>query len=100
MPESSMTCGLDDALSLIVTVPDFVPFDFGEKVTLIVQFAPAATLDAHVVVIPNWPAAFIVEMVNTVLPVLVRVTDCGTLVVPTVCLLKLSGVVGEKLTTP
>jgi hypothetical protein len=42
VPESSITCGLDDALSLIVTVPDFAPFVFGENVTPMVQLAPAA----------------------------------------------------------
>jgi hypothetical protein len=35
VPESSITCGLEDALSLIVTVPDLAPCGFGEKVTLI-----------------------------------------------------------------
>ena len=85
---------------MIEIVPDFGPFVFGENVTLIVQFAPAATLVPHVDVIPNWPAAFIEEMVSAILPVLVRVTVCGALVVPTACFLKFSGVVGEKLTTP
>jgi hypothetical protein len=37
VPESSITIGFDDALSLIVTVPGYAPFDFGHKVTLIVS---------------------------------------------------------------
>jgi hypothetical protein len=52
VPDSSITCGLDDTLSLIVTVPDFVPCVFGEKVTLMVQFAPTATLAPQVEVTP------------------------------------------------
>jgi len=82
------------------TVPDFGPFDCGENVTLIAQFAPAATLVPQVEVMPNWPVAFMEEIVSAVLPVLVRMTVCGGLVVPTVTFLKFSGVVGEKLTTP
>lgn len=54
VPESSITCGFDDALSLIVTLPDFAPLDFGEKVTLIVQLALAATLEPQVDVMPKW----------------------------------------------
>ena len=38
-----MTIGFDEALSLIVIVPDIVPCDFGINTTLMVQFAPAAT---------------------------------------------------------
>jgi hypothetical protein len=53
VPESSITCGFDDALSLIVTVPDFAPCDFGEKVTLMEQLPPGSTLAPHVEVTPN-----------------------------------------------
>jgi hypothetical protein len=48
----------------------------------------------------NWPATFIAEMFNAVLPVLVSVTFCAGLVVPTACFLKFSGEVGEKRTAP
>ena len=100
MPESSITCGLEDALSMIETVPDLGPCVFGEKVTLILQLAPAATLMWQVEVMANWPAAFIEEMFSAVLPVFVSVTVCGALVVPVACFLKFSGVVGKKLTAP
>jgi hypothetical protein len=69
VPESSITCGLEDALSLIVTVPDFAPCVFGEKVTLMVQFAPGAMLFWHVDVMPNCAEAFIEEIFNSVVPV-------------------------------
>src|ERR1700730_13689742 len=95
-----MTCGLVDALSMMVIVPCTEPFFAGENVTLIVHFAPAATLAPQVEVTPNSVLAFIDAILNAVLPVLVRVTVCGVLVVPTACFLKFSGVVGEKLTTP
>jgi hypothetical protein len=65
---------LDDALSLIVTVPDFAPWVFGEKVTLTVQFAPAATIAPQVEVTPNWAEALIDEILRGVPPVLVKVT--------------------------
>ena len=100
VPDSSITCGFDDALSIIVIVPVFAPFWVGENVTLTVQFAPAATLAPQVEVIPNSALAFIDAILSAVLPVLVSVTVCGELVVPTVCFLKFSGVVGEKATTP
>jgi hypothetical protein len=95
-----MTWGFDDALSLIVTVPDFSPFDLGEKVTLMVQLSAGATADPQVEFMPNWPVVFIEEIFSSVLPVLVRVTIWGWLVVPADCFLNTSGVVGEKTTTP
>jgi hypothetical protein len=58
VPVSRITCGLDDALSRIETVPDFRPVEVGENVTLTVQFAPGATLFPHVEVTPNWALAF------------------------------------------
>src|SRR5579871_1437087 len=95
-----MTCGFDEALSMIVTVPWAVPFCVGEKVTLTVQFAPAATVVPQVEVTANSALAFMDAIRSAMVPVLVRVTFCGLLVVPTGCFWKFSGVVGEKLTTP
>ncbi len=100
VPDSLITIGFDEALPVTETAPDFAPLDFGEKVTLIVQFALAATLFPHVEVMPNWPTAFIEEIFRAVWPVLLSVTVCGALVVPTLCFLKFSGDVGEKETTP
>jgi hypothetical protein len=76
-----MTCGFDDALSLMVTVPDVAPFDFGEKVTLMVQLAPEAMPLPQVEVMPNCPATFIEEIFISDLPLLVIVTSFGGLVV-------------------
>lgn len=95
-----MTIGFDDALSLMVTVPDFAPVEVGEKVTLIVQLAPAATPVPQVDVIPNWLLAFMEEIFSSVVPVLVSLTMSGVLLVPCFCVLKFSGVVGERLTAP
>ena len=95
-----MTCGFEDALSRIVTVPCFIPCVCGEKVTLMLQFAPEGTVEPQVEVMPNWPVIFMEEIFSGVAPVLVRVTVCGRLVVPCCCLLKFRGAVGEKATTP
>ncbi len=43
-PERATVCGLPLALSVIVTIADRAPAAVGVKVTMIVQFAPAATL--------------------------------------------------------
>jgi hypothetical protein len=91
---------LGEALSLIVSVLAFAPCDFGEKVTLMVQFAPAATLVPQLEVTPNWAEAFMDEILSAVSPVLVKVTLWAVLLAPTACFPKASGVVGEKATTP
>ncbi len=44
MPERLAVCGLFEALSVTVRVAVSAPVVVGVKVTLIVQFAPAATL--------------------------------------------------------
>ena len=85
---------------MIVTAPCFVPFWVGENVTLIVHFAPAATLAPQVDVTANSALAFIDAILRALPPVFVRVTVCGGPVVPTAWFLKFSGVVGEKVTTP
>jgi len=100
VPDSSITCGLVEALSMIESVPCCKPFCVGENVALIVHFAPAARVAPHVDVMPNSELAFMEAIFRAVAPVLVRLTVCGALVVPTRCFLKFSGVVGEKLTTP
>jgi len=43
VPDTPAVCGLFVALSVTVNVPLRVPVAVGVKVTLIVQFAPAAT---------------------------------------------------------
>ena len=81
-PLSSMTCGLDEALSRMETVPDFASFDSGVKVTLMLQLAPGATLVPQVELTSNWLLAIMEEMVSDVCPLLVSLTVSGWLVVP------------------
>src|ERR1700730_18002771 len=100
VPRSSITCGFDEALSMIEIVPCFAPFCVGEKVALIVQVPAGATLVLQVEVRLNSGLAFIEAILSALAPAFVRVTVCGGLVVPMACFLKFSGVVGEKLTTP
>jgi hypothetical protein len=50
VPVRLIVCGLPDALSVMVTVPVRVPVAVGLKVTLILQFPPAATEVPHVFV--------------------------------------------------
>jgi hypothetical protein len=50
VPDSPTECGLPGALSVIVTAPVRFPAAVGVKVTLMVQLAPAATLEPHVLV--------------------------------------------------
>lgn len=51
-PETSMTCGLVEALSTIEIVPAKVPWVAGEKVRLRLQLAPGATLLPQVELTP------------------------------------------------
>jgi hypothetical protein len=100
VPESSITCGFEEALSIIVTVPVFVPSDLGVKLTLIVQPLAEAMVLLQVDLMSNCPAIFIEDIFSSVLPVFLSVTPCSALLVHTDCFLKTRGVVGEKATTP
>ena len=71
-------------LSVMVSVPVSVPVAVGVKVTLIVQEPlAAATLPSQVLVSPKLALALWLVMVSAALPVLLRVTGCDALVVPT-----------------
>jgi hypothetical protein len=87
VPVSVTVCGLPVALSVIVSVPVRVPPAVGVKVTLIVQLAPAATVDPQVLVSAKSllfvPVIVILVMLTGVSSVLVSVTVCAALVVPT-----------------
>jgi len=72
-----------DALSWINKVPVRVPVPSGVKVTLIVQLAPAFTLLPQLFVSPKSCEAAIFEIRRAPALVLVRVTVCGALMVPT-----------------
>src|SRR5437762_4467646 len=55
VPERLAVCGLLVALSVTVKAPLRVPVAVGVKVTLIVQFAPAASEAAQLLVCPKSP---------------------------------------------
>jgi hypothetical protein len=83
VPVRLTVCGLPAALSAMLMLPVKVPVVVGVNVTLIVQAAPAATDDPQVFVSPKFVLAVIDVMLNATLPVLVNVTICAELVLPT-----------------
>ena len=85
-----MTCGLGGlvALSVMVRVPVRVPVAAGEKVTLMLQLAPAATLPPQLsdsekseAFVPPTTSD---EIVSATFPVLLSTSAVAVLVVPTV----------------
>ena len=80
-----MLSGSPWALSLMVTAPLRAPAAIGVKVTLMAQAAPAATLEPQVLVWEKSPVAVMLVMLRAPLPVLLRVTVCALLLVPTAC---------------
>ena len=85
-PVKPIVWGLFEALSAMVTVPARVPVVVGVKLTLIVQLAPAATEDPQVPEPAKAKSPPIVRLliVSVAFPVLLSVTACATLAVPTV----------------
>jgi hypothetical protein len=71
-------------LSLTVTAPARGPDAVGVKVTLIVQLAPLARLVPQVFFCAKSPLVVMLAMLKTALPVLLRVTIKGALVVWTI----------------
>jgi hypothetical protein len=98
VPVRLTVCGLLLALSVIVRVPVRVPPARGVKVTLIVQLALGVSELGHALVWAKSPLTLMMREVNAALPLLLRVTVCGGLVVETVCPAKVRLVV-ERLTT-
>jgi len=86
------------ALSVTVIVPAWLPVAVGVNVTLIAQFAPAATDAPHVLVSPYCALATMLVMLSAAVPEFVSVTLCAALGVPTAWLPK-SRLAGEKLAT-
>ena len=85
VPLSATLCVLPAApwlLSVMLSVPVSGPVAAGEKVTLIVQEPPAATLPPQLLVSPKLALMARLVMVSGALPVLLRVTGCDPLVVP------------------
>ena len=69
-------------LSVMVNVPVSGPVAMGEKVTLIVQEPPAATLLPQLLVSPKSALAAMLVIMSAALPVLLRVAGFDPLVVP------------------
>lgn len=89
VPVKAADCGLPVVLSVIVIDALRGPGWLGVKVTLMVQFAPAARLDSHVLL---WLKSAALAPVNAMLlittselPVLVRISGCAPLLVPVNC---------------
>ena len=97
VPVSGTDCGLATALSVIVIVPLRVPVVVGVKVTLIVHLFETATKAGQLFVCAKSPLDMILVMFRVAKPLLVRVTDCVGLVVPTTALLNVE-LGGDKLT--
>jgi hypothetical protein len=83
VPLRRIVCGLPVALSVRVIVPLRVPGAVGLKVTLIVQFAPAARVKPQSFVSPKFALATMFVMLRVAVPELVSVTGRGWLVCPT-----------------
>jgi hypothetical protein len=92
-PLRETECGLPIVLSVIVIEALRGPNWLGVKVTLMVQFAPAATFESHVLLWVKSAALFPVSamlLITTAeVPVLVTVSCCALLTVPTSCRPKL-----------
>ena len=76
-------------MSVSVIAPVLVPVVVGVKVTPKVQLADTASVAPHVLpVVAKSPVGRMLVMLNVAVPVLVKVTVCALLVVPTSWLLK------------
>jgi hypothetical protein len=92
VPVRLTICGLPPPSSLTEIAAVRIPVWVGVKVALMVQFAPAATLEPQVLVSAKSPGSapvmLMLVMFKVVLPTLVRVTVWGALVCPTLTPLK------------
>jgi hypothetical protein len=99
VPVSGMTCGLPMSLFVKVRVPVCAPAVVGLKAVLMVQEAFCARDVPHVLVSVKPALATMLEMVRVESEVLVRVTACVAVVLPTGSLPNASEV-GEKFRQP
>jgi len=83
-PESETICGLSVALSTMTSVPALPPAALGVNVTVMVQFAPPATLLPQLLLARKSLLALIEEMASVPPPLVVSVTDCPELLLPTI----------------
>jgi hypothetical protein len=68
IPFRLTVCGLPGALSVIDNVPIRLPIFVGLKITLIVQLAPAATLESQVFVWLKSPLATMLVIMSAAVP--------------------------------
>src|SRR5579859_936271 len=80
-PVKLITCGLPQALSVIVTVPNRGPKTVGVEVIERVQTAPGRTLEPQSLVTAKSPVAVMLESPRVASPLLVSLTVMGELVV-------------------
>jgi hypothetical protein len=82
VPLTDTVCRPPGALSVNVTVPFRLPVVLGERVTLIVQFAPGARVDPQLLVSAKLALAAIPVMLSVAVPELASVIGRGWLAVP------------------
>jgi hypothetical protein len=102
VPERLTLVGPFGSLVAMVSVPLRDPLAAGEKVTLIVQLAPAARLVPQLFVCAKSPLTAIELIDADAFPVLCTVTVCAALVVPTLWLgnVRLDGVTDKVAEEP
>ena len=85
VPVSDTTCGLLLALSFTVSDPVRVPVVVGLNLMLMVQLPPTAKEEPQVPKPPQVKSPEIVSFPKLIVevPVLVKVTNCAELIVPT-----------------
>src|SRR5436309_6558110 len=98
-PNRGTVCGLPLVLSAIAIVPNFIPPAVGLNDTLTEQLAPTGIgrAERQLLVETKSPPTEISEMLSGALPLLITVSACGLLVVPTAWLGKVR-LAGIKLT--
>ena len=99
VPVNDTLCGLPPALSVKLIAPVRVPTCVGVKVTLILQFFPAASvLPQALELMAKSPLGVMLVMFNVPVPVLDSVIVLAAVVAPTTVLANVSDV-GESVTT-
>jgi hypothetical protein len=92
VPDSAIDCGLPAAPSVTVTDAERLPDAPGVNFTLMEQLPPAATDEPQLFVTAKSaafvPAATMLPTLRALLPLLVSVTACAALVMPTTCAAK------------
>src|SRR5947208_1138681 len=94
VPESEAEWGLPAAESVMVMLPARVPGPLrvpvwvGASLTVMLQLAPPANVEGQLLFCAKSPLGMTLLTVRVEPPLLVKVTDCDELVVPTVWLLK------------